>query len=314
VRVPHDWRQNLGLKILSCGLALLLWLYVHGTKVVERPLVLPLRLTNLPDSLALLAAAPHEARVLVSGPAQELFFRRIWPGAELRVDLAGARPPSLRVAPGPGDVTLGAKEHLAVLRVLEPAVLEVGLDRRIERTLPVRVVLEGEPPSGHGLAGAARAEPHQVRCTGPESRLANWQDVPTRPVSLAGRRGAFTERVALDAGRDMVACQPSEVSVAAPLARLGQRQLQGRPVILLHAPGPELAVDLQPERATVVLSGPLDAVAALDPDDVRLVLDVSTLRPGEHQRLRLVAELPDWARLDSVEPALVDVTLRRSRR
>ena len=125
--IGQVWRQNLGLKVLSLGLATLLWCYVHGAKVVERELVLPLRYVGLPDSLAFVAEPPRSARVLVSGPAQELFVRRLWPGAELRLDLSHAHQPGLRLALGPADVTLGAKEHLTVLRVVEPTALEVGI-------------------------------------------------------------------------------------------------------------------------------------------------------------------------------------------
>lgn len=123
-------RQNLGLKVLSVALALLLWSFVHGAKIVEREIVLPLRCVNLPDSLVLQGEIPRQARVLVAGAAQELVLRQLLPGAEVRVDLARARPPSVRVAPGSGDVQLGSGSHLTVVRVLEPAPFELGLDRR----------------------------------------------------------------------------------------------------------------------------------------------------------------------------------------
>jgi hypothetical protein len=314
VRFLSQWRQNLGLKILSVGLAILLWSYVHGAKVVERELVLPLRLVNVPDSLVLIADAPRVARVLVAGPAQELIFRRFYPGAELRIDLANVRPPALRVSPGPADVTLGAKEHLAVLRVVEPAVLELGVDRRIERTLPVRAVWSGRLTPGYEVANPPKIEPATVRCSGPATRLTGWDDVPTRPIDLTSRRATLVERVALDPGHDPVRLQPPAVQVSVEIVRVGRREIADRPVTLRHAPGPNLRVDVRPECATVVLSGPPAALAALDPEDVRLVLDVGALSPGAHSGIPVVAELPSWARLDSVQPATVDVSVEARRR
>lgn len=123
-------RRNLGLKVLSVALALLLWSFVHGAKIVEREIELPLRCVNLPDSLVMPAAPPRTARVLVAGAAQEFVFRHLLPGAELRLDLTRARPPAVRVAPGPADVQLGSGSHLTVVRVLEPAPFELPLERR----------------------------------------------------------------------------------------------------------------------------------------------------------------------------------------
>lgn len=130
MRPGSGWRQNLGLKLLSVALALLLWSFVHGAKVSEHELVLPVRCLNLPDSLALAADPPPVARVVVSGPAQEILLRRLLPGAELQLDLARARPPAYRVTPVLAEVSLGGGDPLRVVRLLEPGVLELAVERR----------------------------------------------------------------------------------------------------------------------------------------------------------------------------------------
>lgn len=311
MRPAARWHQNLGLKLLSIALALLLWFYVHGIKVVERELVLPLRCTNLPDSLTLLADPPHEARVLVSAQAQELLFRRFVPGAELRLDLARARPPLVRLVPTVADVELGSKERLSLLRVMEPGAFELPVDRRVQRLLPVRVMLEGELPSGCVLQGTPRPSPAEVRCTGGASRLAGLREVPTRRLDLNGRRASFDERVGLDPGRDRVVCEPALVAVQVTVIRVKRRALTGRPLTILSPPGGDWVVDAKPAVATLTLSGPQAEIDGLKPDDVAVVLDLRDLSPGLTSRVPLVPRVPAWARVDSLEPAAVDVTIRR---
>lgn len=130
MRRVDGWRQNLGLKILSVVLALLLWSFVHGTKIVEREISLPVRCVNLPDSLVLLADPPREARVVLSGAAQEFILEHVWPKAELRLDLSRAHRPLVRLTPGPSAVELGGFTHLSVVRVAEPLLLELPVGRR----------------------------------------------------------------------------------------------------------------------------------------------------------------------------------------
>ena len=130
MRRVDGWQQNLGLKILSLVLALLLWSFVHGTKIVEREVSLPVRCVNLPDSLMLLADPPREARVVLSGAAQEFVLQHLWPKAELRLDLSRARLPLARFSPGPSAVALGGFAHLTVVRVAEPVLVELPIGRR----------------------------------------------------------------------------------------------------------------------------------------------------------------------------------------
>jgi hypothetical protein len=130
VRPRAAWRRNLGLKTLSVLLALLLWAYVHGARTIEHEIELPVHGINLPDSLLLAGPLPRTARVLVAGPAQEIYLHRLVPQAALRLDLSRARPPGVKLVPLPADCVLGSREHLHVLRILEPSIVDVAVRRR----------------------------------------------------------------------------------------------------------------------------------------------------------------------------------------
>jgi YbbR domain-containing protein len=199
-----------------------------------------------------------------------------------------------------------------VVQRIEPSTLELGVDRRGSRKVPVRVAYTGQPAPGYAVA-STQVDPERVLCSGPATRLAGLRQVPTQPVDLSGRTGKFSVRVDLLPGRDRVQCAPQVVTVEALVERERQRALLERPVTLLHPPA-GLAVDVRPARVAITVSGPQDAVEGLDPDAIEVVLDAATLRAGDRRRLPLEPRIPGWARLDALVPDSVDVVVRQRQR
>ena len=63
---------SLGLKVLSVGLAVLLWMVVAGEETVERGLRVPLELQQVPAGLELLGELPTTVDVRVRGASGTL--------------------------------------------------------------------------------------------------------------------------------------------------------------------------------------------------------------------------------------------------
>src|SRR5258706_6953610 len=64
--------RHLGLKLLSLGLAVLLWMIVAGDETVERGLRVPVELTQVPAGLELLGDVPATVDVRVRGASGTL--------------------------------------------------------------------------------------------------------------------------------------------------------------------------------------------------------------------------------------------------
>lgn len=315
MRLPPALRHNLPLKLLSLALALFLWFFVHGSRVVEREVWLPIRYVYLPDSLMFLSDPPREVRVQLSGPAQELALRhRALQRSELHVDLSRATLPVHHVLPTAADVVLPPKARYSVDRILEPTALDLHLDRRVQRELRVRPVLAGAVVPGYCVLRDPHVEPQSVDCRGAASVLLKLGEVVTRAVDLNGRQYSFTQQVDLAVDGHLVACDPTFVEVDVEVEKLRTRALLDAPLTILRPPGSEVTVHVQPPHASVKVTGPQRNIEALDPADVVLMLDVRALEPGVYNRLPLEPRLPEWAKLDSLEPRTVDVTIRRNTR
>ena len=60
--------NNWGLKLLSLGFAVLLWMYVVGENRSEVSLSLPLELTRVPANMVIVSRVPEAIRVRLNGP------------------------------------------------------------------------------------------------------------------------------------------------------------------------------------------------------------------------------------------------------
>jgi len=68
-RVGRDWiRENLGLKVLSVGLAFLLWLTVLGEQKAEVVLNVPLEVGQIPKGMIVVSEPGDYVAVKVRGP------------------------------------------------------------------------------------------------------------------------------------------------------------------------------------------------------------------------------------------------------
>ncbi len=313
MRLPARLRNNLGLKLLSLALALLLWSFVHGAKVIEREQRIPIHYVNLPDSLMLLERPPAEMRVLVSGPAQEMILHvNVMGTVAAKIDLSAATPSLDRVVPSLTDIDPPASDRLALERILSPSVIALRLARRVERELPVALSWNATPTEGYCLADSPRVEPPRVLCVGPEPIVAGLQAVLTQPLALPARRGPATQEVSLARAAPQVECVPERVRVSWVAERRRLRTLSQVPLTVVPPARAGWNVELEVSHAVLTLGGPESRLSALAGADIGLFLDASRLTPGHHIEVPVIPQLPPWIELVSLEPKAVSLTVRGS--
>ena len=301
--MPLAGFRHLGLKIVSIGLAALLWGLVSGEQVVERALRVPLEFTNVPAHLELVGDALNSVDVRVRGSAGAL--GRLAAGDVVAVlDLRGAR-----------DVT-GQLFHLTRDDVRSPLGIEVvqvtpstiamAFDKSDSKPVPIVPAFEGEPADGYVVSTVA-VKPATVELVGPAGVVATMTEAITEPVSLTGKSASFVSSVS--------------VGSPAPSVRLHQAMLARVSVIITKAPVeltiPGVPVQIRnagrptqvaPRLVTVYARGSREQhdVRASDFD---ASVDVSDLRAGQFDlEVRVVP--PSKLGVIRVEPPSVKVTIR----
>jgi YbbR domain-containing protein len=216
--------RNLTLKIVSLALALLLFVVVHSEKHSLAQGTVELTF-SLPPGKLLAIKPPAVLRVGVTGPVSRVQRFRFEDLSPVSVDLAGAQNGFFKFPESLFTLPVGLK-----VAYIRPDGFQLRFEATVEREVPVRIKLEGEPAPGYGLIGR-QVRPSRVTIRGPRSVVTSVVYVATDPVSLEGVVGSRTETVPLALPPQLAEAKPTSVQVALEIARVsrGHRTAPERP-------------------------------------------------------------------------------------
>src|SRR5512136_3060821 len=171
----HPFR-NPGLKALSVGIAVLLWLTVAGEPIVERGLRIPLELRNTPGELVVVEGPPSQVDVRVRGASSVLSHLDAGDVVAM-LDMDQARPGNhvFHLTPAQLRVPYGVE----VIQVM-PSSVTLKLEKGGTKVVPIIAVTSGTPASGFEV-GQMVVEPPTVEVSGPESALKLVEHAVTEP-------------------------------------------------------------------------------------------------------------------------------------
>jgi len=295
--------RHIGLKLLSLGLATVLWMIVTGEETVERGLRVPLELVQFPPGLELQGESPTVVDVRVRGSSTTL--SRVGPGDIVAVlDLHSARPGRRLFQLTPEQVR--APFDVQVVQV-SPASLAINFENSTTATVPITPSYEGLPAPGY-VVGKMTIEPKSVDIMGPESAVKQATEAITEPVSVTGAKDTVTDNVT-------VGLLDSALRLRSPrLATVKIEILPGPRERMLHLPvrlrntGGNLVAQATPSTVEIVLRGSREGLSHIDNADVTAFVDLAGLGPGEYPLDVRVDELAD-ALVARIDPASVQVRI-----
>ncbi|MCS7024021.1 MAG: CdaR family protein [Bryobacteraceae bacterium] len=200
--------ENLGLKLLSLAVALLLWLALVGEPNTTSAIVVPVQYHNLPKDLEISSEFVHSAYVEVRGTRARLATLG---NAVVVIDLAGQTQPGERTFPILGS-NVNLPPGVEFLRAI-PSQIRLRLEPRIMREVPVMVRYGPSIPQGLQIA-RQQVDPDAVRIVGPASNVQRIDHVQTDPVEfLHATEGEHTVRVHAYAGDPRVRLERSDLLI-----------------------------------------------------------------------------------------------------
>jgi len=301
--------RHFGLKVLSFGLAVSLWMVVAGEETVERGLRVPLELQQFPSGLELQGEPPSTVDVRMRGSSGAL--GRVSAGDIVAVlDLRGARAGRRLFHVTPDQVR--APFGIEIVQVT-PATVALAFEASVSRTLPIEPSVEGRPAPGY-VAGKARVDPESVEVIGPESAVRRATEALTEPVSVEGARDRVHETVTVGVLDPAVRVKsPRLAAVTVPIIAAPQeRTIRGLP-LRLRSLGPNLAADAVPAIVTVALRGSREALNRVEPDDVRAYVDLAGLGAGQYT-LTVRADASREAGVTRIDPPAVQVRIASAKK
>ena len=170
--------RNLGLKVLSLAIAMLLWWTVAREPEAQMVMRVPIEFYHVPKDLQFSSETVPQAQIRVRGPAhvmRELAQADVHPVIDLSNATAGEqtfpiRSNSIRLPKG------------AQIEQIIPAQLRLSFDRPLQRTVPVRARITGVLVSGFRIASIV-VDPQKCRSTVPAAvSNSSRAPLPTRSM------------------------------------------------------------------------------------------------------------------------------------
>ena len=178
------------------------------------------------------------------------------------------------------------------------------------RDLAVKVLVTGQVASGYRLSNIT-VSPPVITTYSPDPNLVLSLPgfVETLPLDLNNADSNIETRLALVLPEGISVVGDQNVLVQAAVSPiLSSITIAGKDVELLGL-NPRFGAQISPATVDVILSGPLPLLEELNPEDIRVLLDLTGLGLGTHQLVPKVEILIPDIDVESINPTTVEVII-----
>ncbi|MFH0783679.1 MAG: CdaR family protein [Pseudomonadota bacterium] len=187
--VSKDWL----LKFVSLALAIVLWYFVGGEDRIEKNVMVPIEIINLPRDLVISNQFKKEIEVTVSGP-RSLILEMANRALTRQVDLSTATPGTM--------VIENDNKHIPVLRGItvqrvKPSSIILSLDKLIQKKIPVEARTIGRVAHGFSVK-SLKIDPEVITIAGPHTILSQVDHFYTKVINLDGVKQSMQLQVPLE--------------------------------------------------------------------------------------------------------------------
>ncbi|MFN3426225.1 MAG: YbbR-like domain-containing protein [Candidatus Thermochlorobacter sp.] len=290
--------------------ALSLWLFVALSKQYVATFSLPVSIKMEGALQAVSSGLPKQVNVKVSGEGWKILAFYLT-RAEWTIDLANELQKStliIETTPSAAQYIKPLPEALTVLEV-QPAQLIVSLEKKIAKTVPLRLAQMIVPASGFVITDYT-LKPDSVIVSGAASLVEPiefWEVIP----QSADLKGTFTTRaVVADNLSPYLSVTPSSVMLSGTADKLAQIELADVPIQLIGAPAVQ-TVTLIPNKLKLTIGGVVSDLEALRPEDIMVQVNYNDIVADTTGSLRAKVVLPKRLRLLRQYPEQLQYILRR---
>jgi hypothetical protein len=257
--------DNLGLKLVALLLAVLVYLNVYTDRPTTMIVSFPIQFTDLADSLSLSGSAPATIQAEMRGTGKQ-FIRLRLTEPPIKFSLAGVGRGHYRRSLELDNLPMPSGVDMKLERLVSPDTLELNVDRKGWRHLPVAARIEGMPAGGVAWGGGAAVSPAIVEVSGPVGVIAALDSIVLATLSIAGKRDTVRAELGAQDLPDWCVMKPEQVSVSVSLEPVSTRRI----VIPIESPRGVSGYTVSPERVTVTVSAPRSALTAHALEDVHV--------------------------------------------
>ncbi|MGC1455533.1 MAG: CdaR family protein [Nitrospirota bacterium] len=210
--------DNWGIKLVSLGLSLTLWVYVTSKGKTEMTLTVPLELRNIPADMAVVGNVAGSLEVRIQG--QERILRDITVVDKMVgiIDLSMTRVGENTVHISPDDIKRPADVTVTHMSLSE---IKVKLEPLVRKTFRLKPVLHGVPAAGRRIAKIVIIPP-RITVEGPESLMTALSQLQTMPIDIQDAKETVTVEPKIDYQGQPVKLLDKKIAVRVIIERVNR--------------------------------------------------------------------------------------------
>lgn len=185
--------ENLTIKIISIALALFLWFFVTFKGQTETSLDIPLEFKNTPSDMEVFKQSSKKISISIS--ARERILKEISQNdIRVVVDLSNVKLGENSIPITKSSIKL--PRGIEVLRI-DPSTVKLLVDKKEQKTIPVRPVITGKPEKGFTISGV-EVNPPLIKIEGAQKELDRIRLIKTEPIDIEGISESITVQAKID--------------------------------------------------------------------------------------------------------------------
>lgn len=218
----------------------------------------------------------------------------------------------------PSEVIVRSRDDQSIGNLkIEPATVQITLpieQRFGYKDVSVSAVISGQPASGYWVSNILVNPPRLTIVGNPQALSSISGFVATTPINVSQATADIVQSAPLNLPKGVTVVLPENesggaggVQVTVEIAAIESGQTVQRP-ITQQGIDPDYTWTASPERANVILSGPIPRLQTLKPEDVKVVVDLFGLAPGAH-KVRPTVFLPEDLNLEAILPDTIEIII-----
>jgi YbbR domain-containing protein len=266
--------KNILPKIVVSLAAIILWFLIVSGQTYIGVISLPLKIYEPREDMTLGQVLPQTVKVRVEGPGRSLYFHKWNEKSSLILDV-GAITDNQKIslkdyfAERPNQVRL--QSELNFLEIVFPDSIEIVIDRKTEKTVPVEIMSKISVRSGFILVGSQKLK--NVTLTGPEHYLEKIDRVQSELFIKENADASFQAQIdVVNPNPELVTLSPTMIDVSFDIEMIGERTISNIPIKIKNKPE-ELEIQFIPNTVNLRVTGGNNQIQDLTPRDFYVYFD-----------------------------------------
>lgn len=301
-------KNNLLLKILSLLFAILIWFVVAKEEKSILPLTVPLELKNLPQNLIISGNYPSKIDLKIQGTKSLL--DNLAPGdVAIALDISKSNIGENRFFLRNENVKHPFGTEILLI---EPSIIKIDVQKKIQRIIPVKANLEGQPKKGFRVIETV-LEPKGVTVIGPENEIKKIKVLRTEPVNIDNLdKNLVKEVTPLIPSPHISPVTTEKIKVRVVINEITITKKLNQIKIRIFPS--DYKIDYNPKDLDVVVEGPQSVINGLDNSKVSAEINISKLEPSSKDykltpALKFDPQVPETVTVKKMIPATIDVRI-----